>query len=329
MNPDEVDSIEYLQQTVFRPNSFKQAKETARNLLDSLTNGGKIGKEEKAMQIRLSNLIKSNAEFNGYSEEEYLADCIGDDSPARRIAVARLMKDTNKGISDIDDQIKFPFDDGSKPTEKLAKLRLVNEFGLDPRKFMLLLDAGDDRLVIDESERRLIDAGSLKKKSKVRSIDAISELKNAVIIWCMKYKGGTAAVGGSGQKDQGTTEGGHMAKLIEDWYANGAPLVYKGKPVFFANLVYGGQFNDHKRIVENEMTFKSDRNCHRSFNISLDCVKSVIDYFDNGTINLDNSLEDLYNKYAYDIEYTGNPKEDEKARLLEWTNATNLIIETV
>lgn len=328
MNPDEVDSIEHLQQTVFRPNSFNQAKETARNLLNSLTNGGKIGKEEKAMQIRLSNLIKSNAEFNGYTEAEYLADCIGEDGPARRIAIARLMKDTNKGISDIDDQIKFPFEDGSKPTEKLAKLRLVNEFGLDSTKFMLLLDAGDDRLVIDESDRRLIDAGSLKKKAKVRSIDAISELKNAVIIWCMKYKGGTAAVGGSGQKDQGTTEGAHMAKLIEDWYNIGTPLEYKGKPVFFANLVYGGQFNDHKRIVENEMTFKSDRDCYRSFNISLDRVKSVIDYFDNDTINLDNSLKDLYNKYAYDIEYTGNPKEDEKARLLEWTN-TNLIIETV
>jgi len=329
MNPDEVDSIEHLQQTVFRPNSFQQAKITAKNLLSSLVNGGKIDKEEKAMQIRLNNLLKSNAVFNGFTEAEYLEDCLKEDTPSRRIAIARLMKDTNKGISDIDDQIKFTFEDGSKPTEKLAKLRLVEEFNLDRSKFVLLLDAGDDRLIIDEKGRQLIRAGDLKNKSKVRSIDAISELKGAVIIWCMKYKGGTAAVGGSGQKDQGTTEGAHMAKLIEDWHNSGGALEYKGKPVFFANLVYGGQFNDHKRIVENEMTFKSDRDCYRSFNISLDQVKNVIDYFDKSKLNLDSCLKDLYNKYAYDIEYTGKPKEEEKARLLEWTNATNLIIETV
>ena len=50
MNPDEVDSIEHLQQTVFRPNSFNQAKETARNLLNSYKSKKKLGKEEKAMQ---------------------------------------------------------------------------------------------------------------------------------------------------------------------------------------------------------------------------------------------------------------------------------------
>lgn len=329
MNPDEVDSIEHLQQTVFRPNSFNQAKETARNLLNSYKSKKKLGKEEKAMQIRLSNLLRSSAVFNGFTESQYLEDCLDTDTPARRIAIARLMKDTNKGISDIDNQIDFPFSDGSKPTEKLAKLRLVNDFGLNSDKFKLLLDAGPDRLMLDEKGKRLALARDLDAKAKVRSIDAISELNNAVIIWCMKYKGGTAAVGGSGQKDQGTTEGAHFAKLIEDWHDSGTALNYKNKPVFFANLVYGGQFNDHKRIVENEMTFKSDRNCHRSFNISLDRVKDVIDYFDGNKVNIDTALDELYNKYGYDIEFTGKPKPAEKARLLEWTHATNLITETV
>ncbi len=324
MNPDEVDEIELLQQTVFRPNSFNQAKQTARNILNN-----KIGKEEQAMQVRLSNLLKSSSVFEGYTEQQYLEDILGDDTPGRRIAVARLMKDTNKGISDIDNQIIFPFTDGSKPTEKLAKLRLVNAKGLDPAKFELLVDAGPDRLMLDEKGRQLALAGTLDAKAKVRSVDAISDLTNAVVIWCMKYKGGTAAVGGSGQKDQGTTEGAHIAKVIEDWYDAGTPLEYKGKPVFFANLVYGGQFNDHKRIVENEMTFKSDRDCYRSFNISLDRVKDVIDYFDSTQASLDNPLAELYNKYAYDITFTGKATTKEKARLLEWTNDTKLFTETV
>jgi hypothetical protein len=319
MNPDEVDAIEQLQQTLFRPNSFNQAKATAKKLLSCLKNKTKLGKEENAMQIRLVNLLRSSAVFNGYTEEQYLEDLFVDDSPSRRIAIARLMKDTNKGISDINDLISFPFTDGSKPTEKLAKLRLVKDFGMKSSQFMLLLDAGPDRLMLDEKGKRLALAGDLDAKAKVRSVDAISDLKNAVIIWCMKYKGGTAAVGGSGQKDQGTTEGAHIAKVIEDWYDSGSPLIYNGKPVFFANLVYGGQFNDHKRIVENEMTFKSDRECHRSFNISLDRVKDVIDFFDNKDCQVDSALEMLYNKYAYNIEYTGNAKPAEKARLLEWT----------
>jgi hypothetical protein len=319
MNPDEVDKIEQLQQDQFRPNSFKQAKETAKKYLSLLKSNGKLKNEEAAMQTRLINLIRGNAAFAGYTEQEYLEDLFVDDSPSRRIAISRLMKDTNKGIADIDDQVSFPFQDGSKPTEKLAKLRLINDFGMQSDQFMLLLDAGPDRLMLDEKNKKLIRAGDLDAKAKARSIDAISDLKHAVIIWCMKYKGGTAAVGGSGQKDQGTTEGAHMAKHIEDWYAAQSPLQHRGKPVFFANLVYGGQFNDPKRIVENEMTFKSDRDCYRSFNISLDRVKEVIDFFDGDTCQVDTALEILYNKYAYDIKYTGNAKTAEKARLLEWT----------
>lgn len=316
MNPDEVDHIEQLQQTVFRPNSFNQAKETAQNLLNALKKGNNRFKGEEAkMYIRLSNLLKSNAVFGGFTEQEYLNDILGEDTPSRRIAIARLMKDTNKGISDIRDQINFPFTDGSKPTEKLAKLRLVNEFNLLSEKFLLLPDAGPDRLMLDEKGKRLILARDLDSKAKVRSIDAISELTHAVIVWCMKYKGGTAAVGGSGQKDQGTTEGAHMAKVIEDMYKSGNPLSYNSKPVFFANMVYGGQFNDPKRIFENEMSTRSDQDCMRCFNISIDAVKNVIDNFDSDEFVVDTAIEILYNKYGYDIEYTGRLKPQEITRL--------------
>jgi hypothetical protein len=319
MNPDEVDRIEQLQQTLFRPHSFNQAKEIAKNLLTALSNGSKKFKGEEAkMYIRLSNLLRSNAVFTGFTEQEYLKDVLGDDTPSRRIAISRLMKDTNKGISDISNQVNFPFDDGSKPTEKLAKLQLVNDFNLISEKFMLLPDAGPDRLMLDEKGKRLVLAKDLDAKAKVRSIDAVSDLTYAIIIWCMKYKGGTAAVGGSGQKDQGTTEGAHLAKLIENMYETGSPLKYKGKPVFFANMVYGGQFNDPKRIFENEMCFKSDRDCSRSFNISIDAVKSVIDYFDSDDTSIDNAVETLYNKYGYDIEYTGRLKPQELNRLTKY-----------
>jgi hypothetical protein len=184
--------------------------------------------------------------------------------------------------------------------------------------FMLLPDAGPNRLLLDEKGKKLAIAKDLNAKSKVRSIDAISDLKNVVIIWCMKYKGGTAAVGGSGQKDQGTTEGAHMAELVERLYAEGNALMYNDKPVFFANLVYGGQFNDPKRIFENEMSFKSDKDCLRSFNISLDAVKNVMDSLNKPKIDLDKAVEMLYNKYGYDIEYTGKVKPQEQLRLNKW-----------
>lgn len=319
MNPDEEDRIEHLQQTLFRPHSWQEAKNTAQNLLQKMAKKKTDHTaDERAMLIRLKNLLKSNSVFGDFTVEQYLKDILGPDTPSRRIAVARLMKDTNKGISGIDDLITFPFADGSKPTERLAKLRLVEDHGLNPTKFELLVDVGDNRLMLDEKGRRLARAGELDTKASVRSVDAQSILNNAVIIWCMKYKGGTAAVGGSGQKDQGTTEGAHIAALIETWYAQGQPLTYLNKPVFFANLVYGAQFNDHKRIVENEMTFKRDRDCYRCFNISLDRVKNVIDYFDKKSLKETTALSDIYDKYAYDINFTGNPKPADRQRLMEW-----------
>jgi hypothetical protein len=319
MNPDEVDLIEHLQYSVFRPNSYSQSQDTAAELLSALRKGQKRHKgEAQKMWIRLSNLLKSNEAFVGFTEQEYLADCLGPDSPSRRIALARLMKDTNKGISDIDSQLSFPFTDGSKPTEKLAKLRLVKDMGVNSSEFVLLPDTGPEALFIDERAGQITTAAAMNYKSN-RSVDAITMLDSVCIVWCMKYKGGTAAVGGSGQTDQGTTEGMHFSKIFESLHQAGRPITYQGLPVFFANLVYGGQFNDHKRIVGNELAFKLNYDCLRSFNISLDRVKNVIDYFKTKPVNIDLALKELYNKYAYDIEYTGKPKSAEKARLLEWT----------
>lgn len=319
MNPNEVDSIEHLQQTVFRPNSFNQAKNTAKNLLEFYQGKKKLGKEEKEMQIRLSNLIRSNAEFNGFNEIEYLTDCLGVDSPARRIAIARLMKDTNKGNKGYETQVDFPFEvKGEKFHEALAKRKLMLDYNLADSLFVILPDTGPDALFVDEKNGLISKASEMSYKTN-RSIDAITDLKDIAIAWCMKYKGGTAAVGGSGQTDQGTTEGMHFSKLFESWHHKGKGITYKNKPVFFANLVYGGQFNDHKRIVGNELAFKLDYDCKRSFNISLDRVKDVIDYLSVDKLNLDTAVENLYNNFAYDIEFTGKPKPAEKVRLLEWT----------
>jgi len=337
MNPAEQDKYEELQRNTFRPHSFEQAKITAKSLKEKLAKldkqdsfeelfpGGKknkqkdlkLSKEEKSMLIRLENLLKGNSAFDDFSLVDYLSS-IETDNPASRIAIARLMKDTNKGISDIDDQMQFPFTDGSKPTEKYAKLRLIEDFGMNADDFMLLPDAGDNRLLIDERNKKLDLAKNLKSKAKVRSIDAISNLSHVVIIWCMKYKGGTAAVDGSGQKDQGTTEGAHMANLIEDMHESGNSLTYKDKPVFFANMVYGGQFNDPKRIFQNEMSFKSDRDCFRSFNISIDAVKNVMDELNKPSLDLDVVLTTLYDKYGYDIDYNGRVKPQEQLRLNKW-----------
>ena len=63
------------------------------------------------------------------------------------------------------------------------------------------------------------------------------------------------------------------------------------------------------------MSFKSDKDCIRSFNISIDAVKNVMDLLDNPKTNLDSAVDMLYNKYGYDIEYTGKLKPQEITRL--------------
>ena len=83
-------------------------------------------------------------------------------------------------------------------------------------------------------------------------------------------------------------------------------------------LVYGSQFsNSTKRIILNELGFKRDYDCKRSFNISINRVKDIIDYLETES-SFDNSLENLYNKYGYDVEYKGRPKQKELIRLTEW-----------
>ena len=123
------------------------------------------------MYIRLTNLLKSNSVFAGFTEQEYLDDVLGKDTPSRRIAIARLMKDTNKGISDIDDQLDFPFEDGAKPTEKLGKLRLVNDFGVNSEEFLLLSDTGPSALFVDEKTGKISRADGMTYKTN-RSVDA-------------------------------------------------------------------------------------------------------------------------------------------------------------
>lgn len=319
MDPDEFDSIEHLQQTVFRPDSFNRVKETARSLLSDLQNNNRLKGEEKALDIRLTNLIKSNVELQGLSKEDYLNDVIEGKSPGAKLATARLMKDTNKGISNLDELMNFSFTDGSKATEKLAKHRLITDYGVDSNDFLLLPDAGPDAIFIDEDSKQVRRKADIKIK-KNRSVDAITELDDKVIVWCMKYKGGTAAVGGSGQSDQGTSEGKEMSKFFEATHKQGQDITYNGKPVFFANLVYGAQFNDPKRIVENELAFRTEYRCYRSFNISISRVADVINHFKNSEESFDDLLQSVYNKYGYNIYYRGNAKGTTKQRLTEWIN---------
>ena len=66
------------------------------------------------------------------------------------------------------------------------------------------------------------------------------------------------------------------------------------------------------------MIFKGEKDCLRSFNISLDAVKSVMDELNLDGINIDNAVEMLYNKYAYTIDYTGKVKTQEQLRLDKW-----------
>lgn len=317
MDPDEFDAIEHLQQTVFRPDSFNRVKETAQTLLSDLQSGKRLKGEEKALDIRLTNLIKSNVELQSLTKEDYLNDVIEGKSPGAKLATARLMKDTNKGISNLDELMNFLFTDGSKATEKLAKHRLITDFNIDPNDFLLLPDAGPDAIFVDEDTKEVRRKADIKIK-KNRSVDAITELDDKVIVWCMKYKGGTAAVGGSGQSDQGTSEGKEMSKMFEATHKKGKEITYKGKPVFFANLVYGAQFNDPKRIVENELAFRTEYRCYRSFNISISQVANVINTFKLNKDSLDNLMESVYNKYGYDIYYRGNAKGTTKQRLTEW-----------
>jgi hypothetical protein len=324
MNPAEVDRYEELQQTVFRPASIKDTPRVAKNLLDQIRSKSKIksGTPEEKLNVRLTNRLKGNAHIRSLGNKEFYLERISNSNihdPMDVLVLDLLKLDTNKGNFYQEQNMQYLFTDGAKATEKEAKQRLIEEFGLDPNKFLLLPDAGLDAIYLSEKQNKLVRAGDVNERIEGRSVDALTALPNCYIAWVMKYAGGTAGVDGSGQTDQKTTEGIKYSKIFESAYQSCIQISYNDKRVFMGYMVYGSQFtNSTKRIVQNELGFKRDYDCKRSFNITISRVKDVIDYLELQT-QFDNSLEEIYNRYGYDIAYTGRPKQKELNRLTEWT----------
>lgn len=323
MDPKEIDRYEQLQDSLFRPASLKDTSRIAKNLLVLLELKQKIknGTSEEKLNIRLTNRLKGNAHIRSLGNKIFFLKRIANadiNDPMDVLVLDLLKLDTNKGSFYQEQEMKYAFADGSKATEKEAKDRLIVEFGMKEDRFILLPDAGPDAIYIEENQNKLVRAGDVNERIDGRSVDALTELPDCYIAWVMKYAGGTAGVDGSGQKDQKTSEGIKYSKIFETAYQQGTQITYKDKPVFMGYLVYGSQFsNSTKRIVLNELGFKRDYDCKRSFNISINRVKDVIDYL-GAESSFDNSLENLYNKYGYDIEYKGRPKQKELNRLTEW-----------
>jgi hypothetical protein len=323
MNPNEFDRYEELQQTIFRPASVKDTPRVAKNLLALIKNKSKIkpGTPEEKLNVRLTNRLKGNTHIRSLGNKEFYLERISNSNindPMDILVLELLKLDTNKGNFYQEQNMQYSFSDGSKATEKEAKQRLIDEFGLDGSKFLLLPDAGPDAIYLSEKQNKLVRAGDVNERIEGRSVDALTELPNCYIAWVMKYAGGTAGVDGSGQNDQKTTEGIKYSKIFESAYQANNQITYKGKPVFMGYMVYGSQFtNSSKRIVQNELGFKRDYDCYRSFNITISRVKDVIDYLELEK-QFDNSIKEIYNKYGYDIEYKGRPKQKELNRLTEW-----------
>ena len=321
MDPNEFDRYEDLQQSKFRPASLKDVPQISKNLLEMIKSKKKIssGSPEGKLNTRISNALKSNAYLRTLgSKEDYLNDLSSGNDRIAALAFNSLKLDTNKGNTYQEKTMNYTFNDGSKATEKEAKDRLMKEFKMTSDQFLLLPDAGPDAIYIEEKQHKLVRAGDVNERIDGRSVDALTECPNCYIAWVMKYAGGTAGVDGSGQKDQKTSEGIKYSKIFETAYQQGKQITYKDKPVFMGYLVYGSQFsNSTKRIILNELGFKRDYDCKRSFNISINRVKPVIDFLSKEK-SFDNSLVNLYNKYGYDVEYKGRPKQKELIRLTEW-----------
>lgn len=318
MNPNEHDRYEQRQYEEYRPEATKDVPVVAGNLLYLITKSQrpKGGTQEEKLYIRITNMIASNVMFKNYSVEDILNMLSTPkwDDLSYITLCHQLKLDTNKGSYYQTKLNNYDFEDGNKATEQEAKDRLIKEYGMASEDFLLLPDSGPDAIYVDEKNNTLIKAKD-KKFSLKRSIDAITETDSFVIAWGMKYKGGTAAMDGSTQADQGKYEGANMSKLFEDAYHNGNEITYNGKPVFFVNLVYGSQFQTEKRIVENELAFKPEINCKRSMNCSLTNVVNIISEFKSNETSVDNVVDILYDKYAYDINYTGRKGRE---RLKEW-----------
>jgi hypothetical protein len=321
MNPAEPDRYEELQENVFRPAAVQDVAKVAQNLLDQIKSKSKIASSsaEGKLNVRLSNILKGNKYIrDAGSKEDFLKAIATGKGLLALIVFDRLKLDTNKGNFYQEQHMQYSFDDGAKATEKEAKQRLIDEFKMKKDQFLLLPDAGPDAIYLVEKQNKLVRAGDVNERIDGRSVDAITELPGCVIAWVMKYAGGTAGVDGSGQTDQKTTEGIKYSKIFESAYQKNKQITYRGKPVFMGYLVYGSQFtNSTKRIVQNELGFKRDYDCKRSFNITISRVKEVIDFLEKEK-QFDNSIETLYNNYGYDIEYTGRPKQKELDRLTQW-----------
>lgn len=323
MDPNEIDRYEELQQTLYRPASLKDTVKVAANLLAIVRRNGRIkgGSPEEKLDVRITNRLRGNSHIRSLGTKEQFLERISQldpNDPMSALVLDLLKLDTNKGNYYQEQCTKYLFEDGAKATEKEAKQRLIEEQGLEPDQFRLLPDAGPDAIYIDEQNHCLVRAGDRSHRMDGRSIDAITELDNCWIAWVMKYAGGTAGVDGSGQKDQKTSEGVKYSKIFESALSQGSEITYKNKPVFMAYLVYGSQFaNNNKRIVENELGFKRDLTPRRSFNISINRVRAVIDHLRSAEIN-DQVLENIYQQLGYDCEYTGRPKARELARLQQW-----------
>ena len=318
MDPNEHDRYEQRQYEEYRPAATKDVPIVAKNLLDIINKGTrpKGGTQEEKLLIRITNMIASNNVFKDYSGNDIL-DMLSKPKwkDLSYITLCHQLKlDTNKGSTYQTMLNDYDFEDGGKATEQEAKDRLIKEYGMTPEDFILLPDAGPNAIYVDEKNKKLIKAKD-KKFSLKRSIDAITETDSFIIAWGMKYKGGTAAVDGSTQADQGKNEGAGTSKVFEDVYLSGNEITYNDKPVFFVNLVYGSQFQNEKRIAENELAFKQEIDCKRSVNCSLSNVVNIINEFKSLKAPVDNIVEILYDKYAYDINYTGRKG---KERLQEW-----------
>ena len=318
MNPTEHDRYEQRQYEEYRPAATKDVPVVASNLLAILDKGQrpKGGTQEEKLLIRVTNALDSNSMFKSFIVKDILNDLSQSNwnSASYTMLCHQLKLDTNKGSFYQTKLNNYEFDDGGKATEQEAKDRLIKEYNMAPEDFTLLPDAGPKAIYVDEKNNTLIEAKD-KKFGLKRSIDAITETDSFVIAWGMKYKGGTAAVDGSTQADQGKNEGAGMSTVFEDAYLSGNEITYNNKPVFFVNLVYGSQFRNEKRIAENELAFKQEIDCKRSVNCSLSNVVNIINEFKSLKEPVDNIVEILYDKYAYDINYTGRKG---KERLQEW-----------
>lgn len=322
MDPEEEDPYETFQCSTARPYAAKRTPEIAEWYLKGyqflpgknhpLT---KVQRSElKQFCEKIQNRIKSNRLFLlGVDDKEWCKELVADPTLSKstnKLLAMVLGKSTNQGLKEFDQLVDMSNITGSGyATESFAKKILVEEYGVLDSEFELQDSIGEGRLIYDPEKNEVrYDA----EKSVFRSIDAIMHLSNCVIIFCMKYKGGTAAAGGSGQSDQ-STEATHIAKHIEDHAKNGNLLTYQGKPVFYANLVYGAQFQGTKgvkRIYENELSLrqKTGKDVVRCFNISLSKVNDVTTAINNeikkGTL-LTSVLKNVYNAHGLNIEVSG------------------------